>query len=199
MADPARPDVLVPIRQYDAWEWRVGLAPGGQLRLERPPTSLHLREALRQGSRFDGDHAHRALAMPMPVANRSGATKSAVQSAVRAVLDAGSPERFLESQARTRGSAPLHSLGDIGRLALELANADARERRFMEGELLQLEWEWREAERIAAIADGLLLPAGVRSALDRLRGRTPAPAADLPEAQTDRRVMPIRPDPDSHT
>jgi hypothetical protein len=41
-----------------------------------------------------------------------------------------------------------------------LANEDA-ERRWLEGELRLLERQWREAERLAAIADGLAMPAEI--------------------------------------
>ena len=43
------------------------------------------------------------------------------------------------------------------------------ERRALEGELAALEAEWREAERIAAIADGLALPDEVERKLREAR------------------------------
>ena len=43
------------------------------------------------------------------------------------------------------------------RLALEMAAHEDTERRAMEGELKLLERQWREAEEVAAIADGLAL------------------------------------------
>ena len=55
------------------------------------------------------------------------------------------------------------------RLALEMAANEEPERRAMAGELAALEAAWREAEEIAAIADDLLLPAGVETWL-RQRG-----------------------------
>ncbi len=48
------------------------------------------------------------------------------------------------------------------------ANEDA-ERRALQGELATLERAWQEAEEIAAIADDLLLPTGVRARLARLK------------------------------
>jgi hypothetical protein len=51
-----------------------------------------------------------------------------------------------------------------------MALHEAQERRALEGELAALEQAWREAEEIAAIADGLLLPARVHQVLDRLWG-----------------------------
>jgi hypothetical protein len=52
-----------------------------------------------------------------------------------------------------------------------MALHEESERRAMQGELAELERAWREAEEVAAIADDLLVPSGVRSALDRLRGK----------------------------
>ena len=43
----------------------------------------------------------------------------------------------------------------VDRLALEMAANEDTERRAMEGELIELERAWRDAEEVAAIADGL--------------------------------------------
>ena len=64
-----------------------------------------------------------------------------------------------ENQARDR--APEGALARLPlsmRLALEMAAAEDTERRAAEGELVALERAWRDAERIAAIADAMLLP-----------------------------------------
>jgi hypothetical protein len=53
------------------------------------------------------------------------------------------------------------------RLALEMASHEETERRAFEGELADLEDAWREAEEIAAIADGLLLPESVEDWIRR--------------------------------
>lgn len=58
------------------------------------------------------------------------------------------------------GSAPrafLLQLSLVDRLALEMAAHEDSERRAMRGELSELEAAWREAEEIAAIADGMFL------------------------------------------
>lgn len=57
----------------------------------------------------------------------------------------GSEERIL-----------LHRVGDVDRLALEMAANEDAERKALAGELAQLREAWREAEEIAAIADHLL-------------------------------------------
>jgi hypothetical protein len=56
------------------------------------------------------------------------------------------------------GSEPRAALIDVplvDRLALEMAAHEDAERRALEGELAELEAAWRDAEEIAAIADGL--------------------------------------------
>ncbi|HEV8214332.1 MAG TPA: hypothetical protein VGP95_00815, partial [Gemmatimonadaceae bacterium] len=55
------------------------------------------------------------------------------------------------------------------RLALEMASHEENERRALEGELHLLESAWRDAEEIAAIADGLLLPDETGDQLDTLK------------------------------
>ena len=57
------------------------------------------------------------------------------------------------------GSEPSTALLDVplvDRLALEMAAHEESERRALEGELLELEEAWREADEIASIADALL-------------------------------------------
>jgi hypothetical protein len=67
------------------------------------------------------------------------------------------------------------SAGSIGaldpalRLAFEMTLNEEFERRAMEGELALLEEAWREAEEVASIADGLIVPAGWRAFVDRHR------------------------------
>jgi hypothetical protein len=57
------------------------------------------------------------------------------------------------------GSEPSTALLDVplvDRLALEMAAHEESERRALEGELLELEEAWREADEIATIADALI-------------------------------------------
>jgi hypothetical protein len=66
------------------------------------------------------------------------------------------------------GSEPrtaLPRLPMVDRLALEMAANEDTERRAMEGELAELEAAWREAEELAAIADGLLTRDALRGSL----------------------------------
>jgi hypothetical protein len=86
---------------------------------------------------------------------------------------------FAHAAGRTREWGREQLWGDTGalrflpqpvRLALEMAAHEDVERRAMEGELALLEAAWREAEEVAAIADGLLVPAGVAARLRALKG-----------------------------
>lgn len=62
------------------------------------------------------------------------------------------------------------------RLALEMAAAEDAERRALEGELIELEHAWRDAERIASIADGMLLPPSVHEWLAAHAGSGSSPS-----------------------
>jgi hypothetical protein len=59
------------------------------------------------------------------------------------------------------------------RLAIEMAVNESEERRALSGELGALHAAWREADEIAAIADGLTLPPEVEAELQRLREGRP--------------------------
>ncbi len=88
----------------------------------------------------------------------------------------------------TRNPASLALIETPVRLALEMALHEESERAALEGELAPLVAAWREAEEIAGIADGLLVPVGVQQRLDTLKqdaGRHDAAAAD--PRGTDRR------------
>ena len=69
---------------------------------------------------------------------------------------------------------PLATLSAARRLALEMALHEDDERRWLDGELHDLERHWREAESVAAIADRLLVPETVTAAVAAMRtARTP--------------------------
>jgi hypothetical protein len=94
-----------------------------------------------------------------------------VQDAVRQIEQTGGPTAYLSSVGKWapykgvgwRGEGPgLASLTTKTKLALEMALHEEQERRALDGELKGLELAWRSAEEVAAIADDLLLPDGVR-------------------------------------
>ena len=95
------------------------------------------------------------------------------------IADRGVPDTRLRARDHfipTRGLPPdaLFGLREPERLAVEMALNEESERRAMEGELAELEAAWRDAERIAAIADDLLLPPHVAQRFERLREGTRA-------------------------
>lgn len=125
---------------------------------------------------FDGAQAERFVGQIVPRMNRKGGTKSAVQTAVREIEDRGHPDDFLAHIVRgdrfqSRKGVPgyINKMPAPTRLALEMALHEEDERRALEGELDRLRGAWEEAERVAAIADSLLLPEGVESFLERHR------------------------------
>jgi hypothetical protein len=125
-----------------------------------------------------GPAAMRAVGMMLPHINRFGGSRKRVQDAVQLLEDAGSPERlfargvgFPNQRIRfNKTSRSLRTLPHTLRLALEMAAHEETERRaLLEGELLQLEQAWRDAEEIADIADNLLMPKPVTEFLKKLR------------------------------
>ena len=125
--------------------------------------------------RLEGEHARRATALIMPKVNVGGASREKVQTAVKRIESSGDPEKFLQWLAlapepvverswkwntrysRRRGAVPngISRLPLETRLAVEMAVNEENERRALEGELVLLELEWKEAEEIAGIADHL--------------------------------------------
>jgi hypothetical protein len=128
-----------------------------------------------------GAQANAALVRLLPRVNASGAPGRRVETAVRAIEEAGQPHDFLPHLARNlRPYVMRQAFGDSGditalppeiRLAMEMAVHDDLERAALEGELHRLEAAWRDAEAIAAIADRLLTPPAVDAKLDALRRR----------------------------
>jgi hypothetical protein len=148
------------------------------------PVRLHLTH--RSGrEEMTGDRATRALATLLARVNQAGGSKETIADAVELIADAGDPRRALavvasEAQRRTgdtrsepsiqaasrmllggvlpvnRGA--LHRLPARYRLALEMSLHETSEQLALDEELASLERAWREAEEIAAIADGVLTP-----------------------------------------
>jgi hypothetical protein len=124
-----------------------------------------------------GPDAVHALSVIVPQLNRTGAGRTEVRKAVGVLEEAGSPEayfRAVEHHARRqgRGYNTLRGLPRELRLALEMAAHEDGERAALEGELALLESAWEEAERLAAIADDLVLAGSVRARLAALRDST---------------------------
>jgi len=127
----------------------------------------------RREHEFRGDEGRRVAAKIMARINRAGAGRRAIGQAVREIEAKGNPEAVIRDAAlHMRRTLRRARLGQVGRLpvstrlALEMALHEEQERRALEGELRALERAWREAEEIAAIADGLLLPEGTEAFLE---------------------------------
>jgi hypothetical protein len=155
--------------------------------------SLGLRLRYKNGEAyFTGPDAERVAAIVVPKLNRSGGKKETVAEAVKEIESLGSSEKFLShladvahvyTRSMTDGVSAgkakrrqnefnkwgLYSLPAPYRLGLEMALHEESERRAMDGELLELERAWREAEEIAGIADNLLVPESVDEQFKKLK------------------------------
>ncbi|MQA89509.1 MAG: hypothetical protein GEU90_04660 [Gemmatimonas sp.] len=189
--------VVARIRTETAGEVHVRRRHLAETRIVRgtdAPIALDLR--FKGGAaHFEGREALRIAGTLMPHVNRFGGKRDVVESAVDVLDTSGGAEGYFERLARyapadtetppsrkgdgirktKRGASGAFRSGLFGlrapdKLALEMALHEEVELRAMQGELAELELAWRDAEEIAAIADNLFVPAGVRAALERLRG-----------------------------
>jgi hypothetical protein len=112
-----------------------------------------------------GGDAIVALGHVLPVIAGTAGSRKHVRGAVELIEEHNTLESLVTRAGLRSDHGPgLGKLAKIGaepRLALEmLANEDS-ERRWLEGELRLLERQWREADRLAVIADGLAVPGDV--------------------------------------
>ncbi len=135
-----------------------------------------------------GADGFRILAGLLRQLNAGGAPADDVGRAVNRLARVPDLPSFLRSLERRTSSAArwqpevderpketprtgLLALGATDLLALEMVLHDDSERRALDGELADLTCAGRDAEEVAAIADGLGLPRTVEAAWDRLVGR----------------------------
>lgn len=123
---------------------------------------------------FHGRDALHTAHIVAPALNAEGAKAHDVDVAVRDIRIAGSPELYFRKILRygqTKGwrFTALGEYPEHMRLAFEMATHEETERIAIEGELAQLEADWREAEEIAAIADNLFIPDSITDFLRRHR------------------------------
>jgi hypothetical protein len=184
---PLQDGAELPVTQLQVEHLRVSTAPGVAWRLHVPERKTTWGGKLKAGDLavIEGPLAERALQQVLPRINRRGASRQQVQRAVQ-VLEAtpstdslatrlaASPEQFWTS----RKSGVLHALPPELRLALEMGSHEDAERRWLAGELLELEAAWRAAEELAGIADTLGLPESVETRLAALK-RSAAPSAPV--------------------
>lgn len=126
-----------------------------------------------------GEDAVAVAGKLLPAMNAKGAKASEISAAVELVAETPDANGLL---ARIAGRPPtrvMRLMNDRGhhlallpsefRLALEMATHENSERRALEGELALLEQAWRDAEEIAAIADGMFVTGEAKDTLARLK------------------------------
>src|SRR5690606_12484426 len=109
---------------------------------------------------FHGQAILPTLGRTLPVFERRRPGRDQLEEAIRLLgLTGGDASRLYGYVLRgpahltTQRSYPLAEIAPEVRLALEMSAHEETERRALEGELKLLEREWREAERVAKIAD----------------------------------------------
>jgi hypothetical protein len=125
---------------------------------------------------LEGESARIALQRILPRVNHSGASQANVREAVQLLEQTPDPAALASRAAGIAGRSGLgrrkEGLATLPvqlRLALEMSSHEDAERRWLAGELLDLERAWRDAEELAAIADKLGIPEDVEARLDALR------------------------------
>jgi hypothetical protein len=171
------PSVRIAAGGPDGWTLKV------PYKARRATTERRWRDFVNEPSlgevQLHGAPALEAARRLLPLANGSGAPSARIRAAVQTLEELGGPDAaFGRAASRLREWSSRQTFGDSGsllylpaeaRLALEMAAHEDRERDALTGELEALERAWRDAEAIAAIADDLLVPTGVRDRLARLR------------------------------
>ena len=125
---------------------------------------------------WHGPNADRALGVLLARLNRVGANQRQVDRALAKIDWFGGSDGVYAFGSRF-GAFPR---GYEQRLAMEMVSHDALERQALEGELAALAAAWREAEEVAAIADGLLEPDTVIRRLEELRSTRRRAVTDHP-------------------
>jgi len=116
-----------------------------------------------EGTMLTGADAQLALRRGLTYLNLARGGRQRAEDAARLVEGAGGPHRLIHDVARR--DLTLRSLAPDRRLALEMA-VDER------AEVEELERQWKEAEELAEIADGMLsADPGIEEELRRLRER----------------------------
>ncbi len=120
---------------------------------------------------FTGDEAERLLSGALARQNAYQGSERQLRTAVSMVeqhptlhdlvIGGGSPTGEGSTMRK------LTALPAPWRLAVEMALHEEREREALAGELKLLEWEWREADRLAKISDDLAIPPDIAEEFDR--------------------------------
>lgn len=155
------------------WRPRVVLSDGRvtrletgeflNMRLDSTGDSWALRWRAKNGSpSLSGKDGERALRSVLAKANAGGGREAEIRGALELLDQVGGGEQFLNRLAAAWPSGNVRGLSELSpdvRLALEMVLHEEAERHALDGELAALDTEWRLAEEIAAIADGLFVGA----------------------------------------
>lgn len=156
-----------------------GHVRGARLWLDPATTELEVKVPVigRRLVEYRGASAESVLPKLVAKFNRWGGRRADEQLAVQmltTVAEDGAPDLTTGVLRRYLGqSLATKKLGEFGAatsLALEMALQEQRERELLAGELLDLEFAWKEAEELARISD-TLTPTYVDQALARLKAR----------------------------
>jgi hypothetical protein len=115
---------------------------------------------------FVGEDFDRLLPALLAKVNGLGGTQATIDDAVSLVARHRSAFDLVwkgTPSSRALYFGPINTIGALApewRLAAEIACNEEGERKALAGELRLLEWQWREAERLAKLADGLALGEG---------------------------------------
>jgi hypothetical protein len=124
---------------------------------------------------LSGDELETALGTLLPVIAGTAGSRRHVADAVKLVEATPAIDEMIKvvnpvSAKKKVLPGRLADLRAEPRLALEMLANEQAERVWLEGELKLLERQWRDAERLAAIADKLALPEEIDSELDKRKG-----------------------------
>ena len=111
-------------------------------------------EASDSGFLLAGQEAGHTLRRVLTYHHFAGASEGRVDKAARLIDAAGGTGR-LPSRILNKAT-PLHKVGRVGRVALEIAVHEDHERRLLSMEVAELEAHWRREEELAQIMDGEL-------------------------------------------
>lgn len=147
-------------------------------RMTNGVAALARAQRLQHTIELEGVAAMQALSQMLPIVNQHHQKSTDVQDAVALVEGARLPADLLHTMQHGRAQAHhrwnpkrnrVAGLPTVVRFALEMSLHEDDERRALEGELHVLEQRWKDAEEIAAIADGLLVAPRIDNSVRALR------------------------------
>ena len=118
------------------------------------------------GVELRGQEANRTLRRVLAYHHFAGASEKRVRGAARLIEVTGGPQAL--AGRILRPGRTLGQVGNLGRVALEIAVHEEREQRLLAMQVAELEAHWRREEELAEIMDGSLTPTPL---LDSLRRR----------------------------